>query len=145
MKVSGPTGSTGPASATGVRATAPAQASGAFTPAGASGGASGAMAASGLSAVSSLEALIALQDVGGPLERRRRAMGRAGAILSALEGLKLDLLEGRLTPAAVQALSRAVREQRALTDDPRLEGVLDEIETRAAVELAKLEGVNHAA
>jgi hypothetical protein len=38
-----------------------------------------------------------------------------------------------------------VREQRALTDDPRLEGVLDEIETRAAVELAKLEGVRVAA
>jgi hypothetical protein len=38
-----------------------------------------------------------------------------------------------------------VREQRSLTDDPRLEGVLDEIETRAAVELAKLEGVQVAA
>jgi len=39
----------------------------------------------------------------------------------------------------VEALARAVREQRALTDEPRLEGLLDEIETRAAVELAKLD------
>jgi hypothetical protein len=33
----------------------------------------------------------------------------------------------------------AVRQERSATDDPRLEGVLDEIETRAAVELAKRE------
>ena len=105
----------------------------------------GAISAAGVSAVSSLEALIALQEVGGPLERRRRAVGRANTILAALEGLKLDLLEGQLTPGAMQALTRAVREQRSLTDDPRLEGLLDEIETRAAVELAKLEGVTLAA
>ena len=145
MKVSGPTGSAGPASTAGVRTAASAPAAPAFTPAGGVAETTSAMAASGVAAVSSLEALIALQDVGGPMERRRRAMGRAGAILAALEGLKLDLLEGRLTPGAVHALTRAVREQRALTDDPCLEGVLDEIETRAAVEIAKLEGVKNAA
>ena len=145
MKVSGLTGQAGPASAAGVRTAVSAPAARAFAPAGAAAETTSAMAASGLSAVSSLEALIALQDVGGPMERRRRAMGRAGAILAALEGLKLDLLEGQLTPGAVHALTRAVREQRALTDDPRLEGVLDEIETRAAVELAKLEGVKDVA
>ena len=36
-------------------------------------------------------------------------------------------------------LTRAVRQQRDLTDEPGLEGLLDEIETRAAVEIAKLE------
>jgi hypothetical protein len=103
------------------------------------------MGASSVNAVSSLEALMALQEVGGPLERRRRAVRRGGVILSALESLKLDLLEGRLTPGTMQALARAVREQRSLTDDPGLEAVLDEIETRAAVELAKLEGATLAA
>jgi hypothetical protein len=39
----------------------------------------------------------------------------------------------------MEALGRAVRDQRALTDDPRLEALLDEIETRAEVELAKRE------
>ena len=144
MKVTGPTG---PTSTGGVRPTRASPAAGGFapTPVSAAGEATGAMAASGVNAVSSLEALIALQDVGGPLERRRRAMNRAGSILAALEGLKLDLLEGRLTPGAIQALTRAVREQRALTDDPGLEGLLDEIETRAMVELAKLEGATRAA
>ena len=36
-------------------------------------------------------------------------------------------------------LTRAVHDERALTGDLRLEGVLDEIELRAAVEIAKLE------
>ena len=39
----------------------------------------------------------------------------------------------------------AVREERATTDDPKLEGLLDEIETRAAVEIAKLERASRAA
>jgi hypothetical protein len=78
--------------------------------------------------------------IGQPEERRRRAVGRAGGILEALEGLKLDLLEGRLSKSAIESLTRAVGDQRILTEDPNLEALLDEIETRAAVELAKLEG-----
>ena len=87
----------------------------------------------------SMDALLALQDVGGPLERRRRAMGRAGRILDVLEEVKVAMLGGGATAADLERLSRAVRDQRDATDEPGLEGVLDEIETRAAVELAKLE------
>jgi hypothetical protein len=88
--------------------------------------------------VGSIDALLALQSVGTPLERRRRAVGRAGRILDLLDQMKVSLLEGALTPDSLGHLVGAVREQRDRTDDPRLEGVLDEIETRAAVELAKL-------
>ena len=139
MKVSGPSG---PSAAGSARPARSATAAGGFEPMVAPGvsGAAGASRAGGVSAISSLDALIALQEVGGPLERRRRATGRASLILDALDELKLELLAGGLTPTVVEALARAVRDQRALTDDPRLEGVLDEIETRAAVELAKLEG-----
>jgi hypothetical protein len=101
--------------------------------------AAGVGGAGAVARVSSLEALMALQEVGGSLERRRRAVGRASRILEALEDLKLDLLAGGLTATVIESLTRAVRDQRAMTDDPRLEGLLDEIETRAAVELAKLE------
>jgi hypothetical protein len=38
-----------------------------------------------------------------------------------------------------------VRDERANTDDPALEAVLDEIELRAAVEVAKLEQASRAA
>jgi hypothetical protein len=138
MKVTGPSG---PAGATGARS-APAQtaASGfslstpsVSTPAGVTASAS-------VSAVNTLEALMALQEVGGPLERRRRAVWRADKILDALEGLKVELLEGQINPAMLERLTHAVREQRSMTDDPKLEGLLDQVETRAAVELAKLEG-----
>lgn len=139
MKVSGPTG---PSAAGGTRPVRAQPAAQDFEPAAAppaSSSAAGVASAGGVAYVSSLEALIALQEVGTPLERRRRAVKRAGAILDALETLKLDLLEGRLGKVAIEALTRAVRDQRSLTDDPTLEGLLDEIETRAAVELAKLE------
>jgi hypothetical protein len=138
MKV---TGSSGPTAASGSRS-APAQSGGAGFSIGtpATSAPAGVTAAAGVAHVSSLEALMALQEVGGPLERRRRAVRRADSILEALEGLKIDLLEGVLSPGALNGLTRAVREQRSLTEDPRLEDLLDQVETRAAVELAKLEG-----
>ena len=101
--------------------------------------------ASGVSGVMGVEAMIALQDVGSPLERRRRSVSRAGRILDVLEGVKLAMLGGELSVSDLERLSRAVREERAATEDPKLEALLDEIETRAAVELAKLESHNRAA
>jgi len=92
-----------------------------------------------------LEALIALQATPSALERRRRAVKRAGRLLDVLDDVKLALLEGADSAAALERLRRAVREERDATEDPRLEGVLNEIETRAAVELAKHEAIRAAA
>jgi hypothetical protein len=89
--------------------------------------------------VGSIDALIALQEVDGPLERRRKAVRRADLILDVLDEVKLELIDGGVAPAQLERLVQAVRRERQNTDDPRLEGLLDEIETRAAVELAKLE------
>jgi hypothetical protein len=101
--------------------------------------------AAATAAVSSVQALIALQEVGGPLERRRRAMSRAGRILDVLDEVKVAVLDGSLSTASLDRLTRAVRDQRETTDDPALESVLDEIELRAAVEMAKLEHAKVAA
>lgn len=143
MKVTG-SGAAGPAS-------------GAGRPKGASGGegfrlpsAAGASPASAagptgvVAAVGGLSALLALQEMGGPLERRRRAVSRAGRILDVLDEVKLALVSGELSLSQLERLSRAVREERAATEDAALEGVLNEIETRAAVELAKLEMARNA-
>ena len=90
--------------------------------------------------VGSLDALLALQELDGPLERRRRSVRRANRILDELDGMKLALLGGDdAAPDAMAKLSKAVRDERAATEDPKLEGVLDEIEVRAAVEMAKRE------
>ena len=108
------------------------------SPAGGSEAAEGSVAL-GVSALGSLDALIALQEVDGPMGRRRRAIGRAGRLLDALEGLKLALLEGDIDEVGLRGLTTAIREQRDATSEPSLEALLDQIEARAAVELAKLE------
>ena len=94
---------------------------------------------SGPRSVMGVEALLALQDVGGPTERKRRAVSRASRMLDALDDIKAGLLTGELSSGDLDRLRRAVRDERAHTDDPNLEAVLDEIELRAAVEVAKLE------
>ena len=99
----------------------------------------------GVSGVGSLDALMALQEVDGPVERRRRAVRRAGRILDVLDEMRLSLLDGRADPLAAQRLAAVVREERLGVEDSRLAGVLDEIETRACVELAKLEVARRAA
>jgi Class II flagellar assembly regulator len=93
--------------------------------------------------VGSIDALLALQEVGGPTERRRKAVRRAGVILDVLDDLKIAVLDGGISPATLGRLIEAVRQERARTGDTRLDDVLDEIETRAEVEMAKHE--QHAA
>ena len=113
-----------------------------FRVAGAQGGAaapSQVSSASGVGGVFGVEALLAMQDVEAPTERRRRSVRRAGRLLDDLDELKIALLGGELSQAQLERLGRTIREQRSATDDPKLESLLDEIETRAAVELAKLE------
>jgi hypothetical protein len=88
----------------------------------------------------SLDALLALQDIGTPLERRKKAVKRASHILDALDDIKLGLLDGEVSTPTLDKLLFAVREQRPQLDpDPELLGLLDQIETRAMVELAKAE------
>lgn len=134
MKVGGPSRPGAPTSGSSRPAAA-----GGFAPLVQGGAAAASSAVSATGAVATLEALMALQQEDGPLERRRRAVGRAGTMLDLLDAVKLNLLEGEPTAASLERLARAVRSERAETGDPALEGVLDEIETRAQVELAKLE------
>jgi hypothetical protein len=99
---------------------------------------------SGVAGVMGVEALLALQDIETPTERRRRSVRRAGRLLDELDEIKIALLGGDLGQAQLERLARAIRDQRSATEDPQLEVLLDEIETRAAVELAKLERASRA-
>ncbi len=138
MKINGPssTSSTGAARGAGRAA----QGGGGFTLSAAAEAeeAAEAQRMAGLDGVMTVSALLALQGVEDPLSRRKRAMGRASRILDMLDDLKVAMLEGAASPATLDNLAKTVREERDATDDPRLEDVLNEIETRAAVELAKL-------
>ena len=135
MKISGTSGISTPGVGQGARRSSE---SGFTLPAAeASHAATGASRAAGVSSLGSLDALLALQQVDEALERRRRAVGRGGRLLDVLEKLKLALLDGEIGDVELKALTDAVHEQRAATGDPALEALLDQIETRAAVELAK--------
>lgn len=93
---------------------------------------------SGSAPLSAVEALIALQEVSGESGGQGAARRRGEEMLDRLDEMRLGLLSGRLPAAAVERLADLVAAKRAEVVDPRLAEVLDEIEVRAAVELAKL-------
>lgn len=84
-----------------------------------------------------IDALLALQSVDVPLERRRSAAARGRRVLDILDQVKLGVLDGTLTRATLESLASALAE-REPSEDAGLENVLDEIDLRAQVELAKL-------
>ncbi len=136
MKVSGPgaTAATGPAA----RSTRPS--GDGFAPEAGEGAreAAAPRAVGGVSALGSLDALLALQETLTPVERRKRAIRRAGGLLDALEQMKLSLLEEGGDPrGALERLRLVARDARDDTEDGGLEAVLDAVEVRAEVELAK--------
>ena len=134
MKVTGPTSPTpaGPARQT--------RATGGFSvPSEGAGSASAARSASAAGGVAGVSALMALQGVEDATERRRRAIRRGGGLLDRLDDLKLALLSGEAGQPALERLARLLGEDRPESDDAGLSALLDQIDTRAAVELAKAE------
>jgi hypothetical protein len=133
MKVTGPSG---PSSAQETRAARP---GGGFSvpSAGAGAAATAASPASAPAGVANVSALMALQGVEDVTERRRRAIRRGGGLLDRLEELKLALLQGEAGEGALERLTRTLREERPIDADAGLNDLLDQIDLRAAVELAK--------
>jgi hypothetical protein len=84
--------------------------------------------------------LLALQGVPDPaVERRRRAIRSAHALLDALDEARRGLLAGVIPVATLQRLRGGLREGAAIEADAGLRSVLNSIEVRSAVEAAKLE------
>lgn len=84
-----------------------------------------------------VDMLLALQtaDIAG--ERRRRAVQRGRSLLDALDLLKAALLNGRTDDSALARLRDLVGETRISTGEGGLDEVLEAVELRAQVELAK--------
>lgn len=135
MKINGPMGT----AATGA-ASAPRRATSGFSLKGSGEARESASAASVSQAMSlsGLDALLALQAEDDVMTgRRRRQIKRSNDILDALEDLKVSLLGGVIDDNALISLQKMIETQREDIEDERLQGVLNEIETRAYVEMAK--------
>lgn len=102
--------------------------------AGATPGTAGAATLAGLDAVLTLQT-----DADTPQERRRRSVRRGHDLLDGLDRLKAALLGGRVAVRDLRAIAGRLAERGTASGDPRLDGLMAEIELRAAVELAKLE------
>lgn len=88
-------------------------------------------------AVAGLDAILALQAVEDPLFAKRKTIKRGEAILDALEEMKADLLAGRAGEGQLNRLMALVQ-QAKVQSDPQLDALIEDIELRARVELAKL-------
>ena len=93
----------------------------------------------GANPVGAVSALLSLQEVDDSLNGRAKARQRAADILDELDALRDGLLAGTLSRDGLVRLAQLVRNRGPEVDDPRLKDVLDEIELRAEVELAKLD------
>ncbi|WP_200343446.1 flagellar assembly protein FliX [Rhodovibrio sodomensis] len=83
--------------------------------------------------------LLSLQEIpAGTTGERERGRQRGESLLARLEDLRDGLLMGRMAPDTVRRLADEVDQARAEIDDPGMNEILDEIELRAHVELAKL-------
>jgi len=93
---------------------------------------------SGAGPVNAVDALLALQEVGDDPGAEAKARQRGEDLLDRLDEIRLALLDGRLSAAVLHRLSDLAAKKRGQVRDPKLAEILDEIELRAAVELAKL-------
>ena len=99
-----------------------------------------AIAATQTGMLSGLDAILTLQgSEDAPQERRRRTVKRGQDLLDGLDRLKLALLGGRVATHELRLIAGRLGERSQASGDPRLDGLIAEIELRAAVELAKLE------
>lgn len=88
------------------------------------------------SAVAPLDAILALQGVGDAMGGKRKAVKRGTNLLDILDGIKADLLVGIITPERLDALVEELSVYRDRTEEG-LDALLDDIELRVRVELAK--------
>jgi hypothetical protein len=95
---------------------------------------------SGVMGVSALSALLGAQEVDddGEKSSRRQLAQRGTDILDKLEEIRRDILAGAVPRERLENLAQSLRQRRAHVTDPRLIEIIDEIELRAAVEIAKL-------
>lgn len=135
MRIGGPTSGSGIQSRSNTKSSG--KSGSTFSPAGA-GESARPNTAGSVGSVYAVDALLSIQEVEDPLVGKRKgAMKRGHDLLDALEQMKADLLAGAVPPERLTRILQLVQ-SRLPSGDAKLEALVDEIDLRARVELAKL-------
>lgn len=94
---------------------------------------------SNVAATSAISNMLLLQEISDEDVRRRKLAQQGKNMLDELENLRGDLLMGIIPVGRLQGLARQLSIQKQEVADPKLAAIIDDIELRVAVELAKLE------
>jgi hypothetical protein len=89
--------------------------------------------------IAALDSILALQDMGDASDGRSKGLAHGEQLLDILDSVRDGLLAGGIPRATLNRLAVAVTRRHDAFSDPKLQDVLDQIELRAHVELAKLE------
>ncbi|MEP4377545.1 MAG: flagellar assembly protein FliX [Alphaproteobacteria bacterium] len=96
-------------------------------------------AVSGTTQIASVGALVALQASGGfGSDSAAAEIDRAGDLLDQLDRIRVGILTGGISGATLQNIVQRLAQRRTEGVEPRLAALIDEIELRARVEIAKL-------
>lgn len=108
---------------------------------GETGSASAGTSASPTHSIAAVGALLLAQTTEDPAQQKsqKRMRERAGAILDTLNDLKIAMLTGRVTVGHMVSIADVVATHREKITDPELSILLDEVDLRAQIELAKLQ------
>ncbi len=96
------------------------------------------LATGGVGNLGAISQIVGMQEVDDALARRKRGRRLASDILDKLDTIRVALLTGSIGKDQLLNLAQMVSARRADVGDPRLAEILDDIELRARVELAKL-------
>jgi hypothetical protein len=90
--------------------------------------------------IASVDALLSVQSVEDPTARaaKKRMRQRGNDILAELDNIRLAMLTGNLTVGHMIDVADVVASHREKISDPVLTSIMDEIDLRAQVELAKM-------
>lgn len=97
-----------------------------------------ARSASGAQKSSPVDALLALQEVNTATdEQAKKAHQHGNQLLDMLEEIRHGLLLGAIPKEKLNGIVKLVQQKRNFVTDPKLMDIIDQIELRAKVELAK--------
>lgn len=104
------------------------------------GGAQDAQASVSAQSIAQLDTLLAVQGAEDPSQRaaRKRSRERAHTILTVLDKVRVAMITGDLTLGHMIDVADVVAAHRDKIHDPQMTALMDEVDLRAQVELAKM-------